>query len=157
MQTRTTSSESSSDVEPCSQTLLQDYPNPPAPVRSAINNFNNLSPHLKRRLYSDFPSPVPSSQMKDHPIPHTCDPVWQLLLWNSTRLTSFDVSGQGSKLSSWISSSKPPTLEYQLTPPPHSLQETPISLSSSYQESYDSLWQVQPTRVARVTLQRRKN
>ena len=33
-------------------------------MRSAINNFNNLSPHLTRRLYSDFPSPVPSSQIK---------------------------------------------------------------------------------------------
>ena len=67
----------------------------------------------------------------------------------------FDVSGQGFKLSSWISSSKPPILEYKLTPPPHSLQETPISLPSCYQESYNSLWLVQPTRVAYLTLQRR--
>ena len=65
-----------------------------------------------------------------------------------------DVSGQGFKLSRWISSSKPPTLEYKLTPPPHSLQETPASLPSCYQESYASLWLVQPTRVAHHTRQR---
>ena len=58
-------------------------------MRRAINSFNNLGPHLTRRLYSDSPSPVPSSQIKDHPISHTCDPVWQLLLWNSTRLMGF--------------------------------------------------------------------
>ena len=60
-------------------------------MRSAINNFNNLSPHLTRRLSSDFPTPVPSSQIKD--------PVWKLLL-NSTRLMSVDVSGQGFRVES---------------------------------------------------------
>ena len=71
-----------------------------------LETLNNLCPHLTRRLSSDFSTPVPSSQIKD--------PVWKLLLWNSTRLMSVDVSGQGFKLSSWISSSKPPTLKQLL-------------------------------------------